>query len=107
MDLYLEIQDKVKALDEAIEELESLAYRKAKSNQEYKVVKAQVSFTLKAQGYPVSLIADICYRDEELSDSLHEKDLAESLYEVCQEKINALKLNIRLLENQLAREYGR
>lgn len=107
MDLYVELQRKTEELDNAIDALFEAGEHYAMSETSYRVRKAEVEFTLKSQGYAVSLISDICYRDEELAGLLNEKILAESLVKVTQERINALKLRIKSIENQLTREYGR
>ena len=44
--------------------------------------------------------------EEEIARLRLERDIAESLYESAQEAINVQKLKIRVLENQLSREWG-
>lgn len=107
MDLYIELQEKTELLDKAIDDLYVAGERYAANETAYRVRKAEIEYTLKSQGYAVSLISDICYRDETLADMLKNKILAESLVKVTQERINALKLRIKSIENQLTREYGR
>ena len=55
---------------------------------------------------PVTLIQQIIYGVPEVAKKRFERDIAETMYNVNLESINSTKLQIRVLENQLSREWG-
>jgi hypothetical protein len=55
---------------------------------------------------PVTLINQIIYGVPEVAKKRFERDIAETMYNTAQEKINTLKLQIRILESQIQREWG-
>lgn len=55
---------------------------------------------------PVTLINQIIYGIPEVADKRFKRDIAEAMYNTNQEYINTTKLQIRVLESQLNREYG-
>ena len=107
MDLYTELMEKTSELDIAIKEFRVSGRKYSECERAYRVAKAKASLTLKTQGYAVSLIGDIVYNNEEVANALFERDLSEVIYKSHQEEINSLKLQIRIIEGQLQREYGR
>lgn len=54
----------------------------------------------------VTLIQQVIYGYEEIATLRFERDLAKVKYDANQEYINTIKLQIRILEGQLSREYG-
>lgn len=57
-------------------------------------------------GVPVTLIQQVIYGYEEIANLRFQRDVAEVKYKSNQEFINTIKLQIRILESQLSREYG-
>jgi hypothetical protein len=55
---------------------------------------------------PVTLINTIIYGYEDIALLRFERDTAEVRYNANLEYINTIKLQIRILENQIQREYG-
>lgn len=55
---------------------------------------------------PVTLIDKVIYGEEEVANLRFERDVAEAVYKANQESINVLKLNLRILEGTLQREWG-
>jgi hypothetical protein len=54
----------------------------------------------------VTLIDKIVYGVKEVADLRLERDIAEVLYNTNMEHINSTKLQLRILDNQLEREWG-
>ena len=54
----------------------------------------------------VTLINQIIYGIPEVANKRFKRDVAEAMYNTAQESINVLKLQIRVLEGQLSREWG-
>lgn len=55
---------------------------------------------------PVSMISTVIYGIKEVANLRFKRDVAEVVYNANQENINSLKLQIRILENQIQRELG-
>lgn len=107
MDLYIDLQAKTEELDKAVKDLREFGKELAEKERDYKVTLAKACLILKAQNLAVGLIDKVCYGEDDVAEARFERDVAEVMYKACQEEINSLKLKIRLIENQLAREYGR
>lgn len=107
MDLWLEIEDKNKKLDKAIKDLAQNGYDLAVKERDYKVAVNQKALELRADDMPVTLINQVIYGYENISKLRFERDTAEVKYNANLEYINTIKLQIRILENQLSREYAR
>lgn len=106
MDLWTEISEKRKMLDKAIENLASNGYDLAAKERDYKIAINKKALELRAEDTPVTLINTIIYGYEDIATLRFERDTAQVKYNANNEYINTLKLQIRILENQINREYG-
>jgi len=106
-DLYLELDNKVKALNSALSEHRKRGEKYAKARREYQVSLAKEILIQRNSGVPVTIISDICKGNERIADLRMDKDIAESLYKSAGEAINSYKLQIRIIEGQIDREWGR
>lgn len=75
----------------------------ADAERAYKVALAKKALELRDRGMPVTLIDKVIYG--KVADERFERDTAEVMYKTAQEHINAIKLQIRILDNQIDREY--
>jgi len=107
MDLWLELEQKRKLLDEAINTLANNGYDLAAKERDYKIAINKKALELRAEDMPVTLINTIIYGYEDIAALRFERDTAEVKYNSNLEYINTIKLQIRILENQLSREYGK
>ena len=107
MDLYIELQEKTEALDKAIDEMRVAGRKLAERERDYKVTLAKACLRLKTLNFAIGLIDKICYGEDDVADARFQRDIAETMYKATQEQINSLKLQIRIIESQLQREYGR
>lgn len=106
MDLWEEIQDKINKLDKAISQLATNGYDYAEKERNYKIGVCKKALELKDQGVPATLINLIIYGIDDIPDLRLARDASEVKYNANQEYINNIKLQIRILESQLNREYG-
>lgn len=106
MNLWEEIRAEQVMLDRAVRELRPRGQKKAQTEHDYRVALSKRLTILRAEGNPVTHLADIAKGEEEIARLRMERDIAESLYESAQEGINVYKLKIRILEGQLSREWG-
>ena len=93
-------------LEVSVQNLGKLGRTRASTEAEYRIALAQAILLHRAEGMPVTIIGDICRGTPEIAELKQERDIAESLYQSCIEAINAYKLNIRIIEGQIAREWG-
>lgn len=107
MDLFLELQQKQEDLDKAIKELRKAGQEYAEADATYRRLVAQEALRLKAMGMAVGLIDKVIYDNEDVVEALFQRDLKDVLVTASKESINALKVRIAIIREQLAREYGR
>lgn len=105
-DLWNQIEEKHKMLDKAINELATNGYELANKEKNYKVELCKKALELRSQDMPVTLINQVIYGYENIPQLRFERDTAQVKYNANQEYINTIKLQIRILENQLSREWG-
>ena len=106
MELWQEIQEKQKMLDKAIKELAQNGYKLAECERDYKIAVNKKALELRSQDVPVTLINQVIYGYEDIAKLRFERDTAHVKYNANLEYIQTIKLMIRILENQLSREYG-
>jgi hypothetical protein len=106
MELWQEIQEKQKMLDKAIKELAQNGYKLAECERDYKIAVNKKALELRSQDVPVTLINQVIYGYEDIAKLRFERDTAQVKYNANLEYIQTIKLMIRILENQLSREYG-
>lgn len=107
MDLFNDIQELTKKLNQAIKLLAQYGNDLAETERDYKITLRQEALKLRSEkGMPVTLIQQVVYGIPEVANKRFKRDVAEAMYRTAQENINSIKLQIRILENQLSREYN-
>ena len=106
IELWQEIQEKQKMLDKAIKELAQNGYKLAECERDYKIAVNKKALELRSQDVPVTLINQVIYGYEDIAKLRFQRDTAQVKYNANLEYIQTIKLMIRILENQLSREYG-
>lgn len=105
-DLYLDIQQKTKELDVAIKTLRKTGSAFAERERDYKILLRTEALKLRDQGMAVGMIDKVVYGIPAVATARFQRDCAEAVYDANKESIMALKLQIRLIDAQLTREYG-
>lgn len=106
-DLWQEISQKTKQLDACVRELRRSGTAYAEAERDYKVKLREWCLRLREQGYAVGIIDKVCYGVQEVAELRFKRDIAETVYKANQEAINSIKLQLRLLDAQLSREWSR
>lgn len=104
--MWEEIQEYKELLNKAITELKTRGRNYAEAYKNYRILVAQELLRLRAEGMPVTIAYDIARGKQEIAEAKENEIITESLYESCKEAINSYKLQIKILENQLDREWG-
>ena len=107
MDLYNELERKIKELEVSIKVLRDNGTRLAEAERDYKIKLREEALLLRAEkGMPVTLIAQTIYGVPTVAQLRFKRDIAETIYKANLEAINSTKLQIRVIEGQLNREWG-
>lgn len=106
MDLYNELQKQIELLQKSLEKLKETGRAYADAERKYKIILREEVLKLRDDGVAIGVITLICYGIQRVADARFERDCAEAVYKANQEAINTYKLKVRLIENQLSREYA-
>ena len=104
--MWQEIEEKNRMLDKAIKDLAQNGYDLATKERDYKIAVNKKALQLRAEDMPVTLINQVIYGYDDIALLRFERDTAEVKYNANLEYINTIKLQIRIMENQMQREWG-
>lgn len=78
----------------------------AEAERNYKIKLREEALNLRnTKDMPVTLINQVVYGIPEVAELRFKRDVAQTMYDVSRESINTLKLKIRILDNQISREW--
>ena len=106
MDLYNELESKIHELEISIRSLRKTGQKYAEAERDYKILLRQEVLKLRDEGQAIGVITLTCYGIPSVAEARFKRDTAEAIYKANLEAINSIKLQLRLLENQIQREYG-
>ena len=104
-DLIQEIGAKSAMLDAAIKQIGIRGRAYAQAEHDYRVAMRKKVLEERAKGTPVTIISDLCRGEPEVARLRLNRDIAKTVYESAQEAINGYKLQIRILDSQIEREW--
>ena len=106
MELWNDIQLDMRQLSREVADMRECGQRYAEADVAYRKAKAVAILRERTGGTPATIAKDVIYADDEVCRALMERDCAESLYASSKEAINALKIQIKVNEAQLQREWS-
>ena len=106
MDLINELQNLTKQISNSLKQLRTNGIKLAEAEKEYKIAVNKKALMLRSEDMPVTLINQVIYGYEDIAQLRFLRDSADVVYKANLEAINTLKLQIRIIENQIKREYG-
>lgn len=106
LDLYEELQAKTRQLETSIKSLRVSGTEYAEAERQYKILLRSECLKLRDNGVAIGMIDKICYGIQTVADARFKRDVAETVYKANLEAINALKLQMRLIEAQINREWS-
>lgn len=106
MNLYHELQAKTHQLEVSIKLLRTNGMAYAQAEKEYKILLRQECLKLRDDGMAIGMITMTAYGIPAVAEARFKRDVAEAVYKANQEAINSTKLQLRLIESQLQREWG-
>lgn len=105
-DLYSELTQKDSDLDKCIKQLRKTGSALAEAERAYQIKKAEKALQLRDEGMPVGLIDLTIRGDREVAALRFERDCKQVTYDANREAVQAIKLQMRLIENQIQRDWG-
>lgn len=105
-DLWSEIQSKTKQLDYSVKELRKSGTAYAEAERAYKIKLRETALRLRSQDMAVGMISMTVYGVPEVAELRFKRDVAEAVYKANQEAINSIKLQLRIIDSQLSREWS-
>lgn len=106
-DLIDELNQKNRELSASIKALRVSGTALAEAEKAYKIKLREEALKLRAEkGMPVTLINQIVYGIPEVAELRFKRDIADTVYQANLEAINSTKLQMRILDAQIQREWG-
>ena len=106
LELYNDLQIKTKQLEASIRQLRTSGTEYAEAEKNYKILLRQECLKLRDEGMAIGMIDKTCYGIPSVAEARFKRDVAEAVYKANIEAINSIKLQMRLIESQLQREWG-
>ncbi|MGI6663910.1 MAG: hypothetical protein ACOX3W_00565 [Christensenellaceae bacterium] len=105
--LFGELEVKTALLDNALNQLRKRGEAASEAERVYRIALSKELLLEREKGTPATILKDVVRGKEEIARLAFERDVAEVVYKSAQEAINTYKINIRILDEQLKREWGR
>ena len=105
-DLFSELKAKTHDLDVCVRELRKSGTAYAETEKAYKIKLREWCLRLRSQDMPVTLIDKVCYGIDEVAALRFKRDCARVVYDANRDAVNAIKLEIRIINDQLSREWS-
>lgn len=106
MNLLNELETLTNQLKVSLKQLRTNGIELAKCERDYKIAVNKKALELRAEDMPVTLIQQVIYGYNDIAMLRFKRDSAQVVYNANMEAINTIKLQMRLLENQIQREFG-
>lgn len=106
IDIYNELQNKIKQLEYSIKNLRVTGTEYANAEKEYKVLLRQECLKLRDEGMAIGMIDKTCYGIPSVAEARFKRDVSKAIYTANLEAINSIKLQMRILEAQIQREWS-
>lgn len=104
LDLINDLQSLSDSLTSAVRSMASHGKQYAEAEKAYKVRLMQETLKLRDAGLPVTIIDKVVMGI--VAEERCQRDIAEVYYKTSMENVNAIKLRIRVLDNQIGREWS-
>lgn len=106
MEQYLLLQKKMEMLDIALKESKKRGLEYAQAEQDYQITKNEAVLMLRSVDTPATLIQIMVKGEKEVAEKMLRRDIAKTLYESAQEAVNVYKLEVRVLQSNIDREWN-
>ena len=107
MDLFQELWKINDLLKKALEQYKTRGSEYAKAQRDYRVMLRQTILKLRADGTPTTILSDLARGDDDVAAAKEQEIIAKTLLESCQEAINVYKIQLKLLQEQINKEWSK
>lgn len=107
MDLVTQLHKLLDELSYSIKQLRKNGEALAQAEMAYKMELSKEAIRLKAEGMAVTMIDLVIYGQKSVAEIRFKRDIAQVMYDANQEHINATKVQIKVIDEQIKREWGR
>ena len=98
--------DGIQQLTEAQGSFKAAGVALAEAERAYRVAKAVKVLKLRDEGQPATIIGDLVNGDSNIAELRMERDICEVEFKAVQSNINTLKLELRLINDEINREWN-
>lgn len=105
MEELIKLQELNNYLTMALTEYKKRGKEYAEAYKNYRVLLSQELLKLRAEGMPVTIAYDIARGTEKVAKAKEQEIITECLYKSCQEAINTYKLQIKILQENINKDY--
>lgn len=105
-DLTQEINALKNKLRTSVKMLRKTGIDAATAEMNYKILLRQEALKLRDEGMAIGMIDKVCYGIPSVAKARFDRDVSAVVYKANEEAINALKMEIRITDNQIGREWG-
>lgn len=106
MELYEELGKLIRQLEYSVKMLKVNGVAYAQAEKDYKILLRAECLKLRDEGVAIGMIDKVCYGIPSVAEARFKRDCADAVYKANQEAINSIKLQMRIVENQIQREYA-
>lgn len=105
LDLIGAVQQKLSELEVSVKHLRKTGTAFAEAERDYKIALNKKALQMRDDGQAVGMISLIIYGERDIAELRFKRDVAETVYKANQEAINAIKVHINVLREQIEREW--
>ena len=106
LELHQRIDELTGQLQDELATLKSSGCQLAENEAEYRMRLRIAILEERDKGTPVTVISDVCRGREDIAELKRLRDCSEAIYKASQEAVNVLKLRIRVLNDEIDREWN-
>lgn len=106
LELHQRIDELTGQLQDELATLKSSGCQLAENEAEYRMRLRIAILEERDNGTPVTIISDVCRGREDIAELKRLRDCSEAIYKASQEAVNVLKLRIRVLNDEIDREWN-
>lgn len=103
---FRELSELQERLESEVSKLRDAGCQLARNEAAYRIALRSMILDERAGGTPVTVISDICRGEPSIADLKLKRDTAEAIRDASREAINAIKLRIRIVNDQINREWS-
>lgn len=106
MDLYNQLAALIQQLNTSIKQLRHTGGDYAEAERDYRIMLSEEILRMEAEGRPVTNLYNIARGKQKVADAKYRQIATEAIYRANLEAVQSIKLQIKVLQAQIDKEYG-